>query len=59
MEFVRVLKLNKYHYGNYLGIGNKKTIVLGELFSLSCITMLLQRTKNETFNEIASVLKEK
>jgi len=29
LEAIRVLKLNKYHYGNIFGIGNKKTDTLG------------------------------
>lgn len=30
LEFVRVLKLNKYHYGNMFGIGKKLTDSYGE-----------------------------
>ena len=31
IEFVRVLKLNKYHYDNYLRVGNKKTDCFGRI----------------------------
>ncbi|HUU41830.1 MAG TPA: hypothetical protein VMW42_12910 [Desulfatiglandales bacterium] len=31
IEFIRVLRLNKYHYGNILGIGKKLTDSLGRI----------------------------
>jgi hypothetical protein len=31
-EFARVLRLNKYHYGNIAGIGKKKTDCMGRVF---------------------------
>jgi hypothetical protein len=31
IEFVRVLKLNKYHYGNIFGVGKKLTDCYGRV----------------------------